>query len=141
MKLDFFGDYMVEDAVFGMQVTYVIARLKETKQQHLFAWGYNGFGQLTSPNHALEQRKPLDLTTQFIKEDGEEIAQVTCGAQHTLVLTTKGKLWALGMASQGQLGFKSETPICHEPRLVQTEGDKLVKAVSCGYSHSIAQVR
>lgn len=44
---------------------------------------------------------PNDMTSLFVKEEGERVRQVSCGVGHTLVLTSTNKVYALGKASRG----------------------------------------
>ena len=73
-KLDFFQPYQVESINFGTKVTYVVCRHKETNTHHLFGWGSNQFGQLANKNLTMMTLdKPLDLTSEFVKEPDEII--------------------------------------------------------------------
>lgn len=119
-KLDFFQTYLVQDIKFSMNVTYVLCRHKQTGQTHLFGWGSNKFGQLANLNLLMMQfEEPLDLTAKFITELGEEITQITLGATHVLVLTSKNKLWAFGDNTMGQLGQLTKSHTVTNPVEVQ----------------------
>lgn len=63
-----------------------------------FWWGAGGLGH-GSRTDAL---RPV-LVRQFL-DDGEMVKQVACGGQHTILLTTEGRLYATGKGEYGRLG-------------------------------------
>lgn len=72
----------------------------------VWTWGYGGGfwagagGLGHGSNASLASPK---LVERFV-ENGLEVAQVSCGEQHTLVLTTDGDLWSTGKGEFGRLG-------------------------------------
>jgi len=72
----------------------------------LWTWGWGGsfwsgaggLGQGTR-----DSREEPTLVPTF-QETGEVIRQVACGSQHTIVLTTEGRLYATGKGDFGRLG-------------------------------------
>jgi X-linked retinitis pigmentosa GTPase regulator len=64
----------------------------------------------------------------------EDIHSVACGVFHSLVLTTSGKVFAMGGNSFGQLGIGTKKS-CSRPERVNIEGSAV--KVACG-SHSAA---
>ena len=61
----------------------------------LWAWGYNGYGQLGDGTTS-QQNSPVQVGTGF--------ASVAAGDCHTLAVKTDGTLWAWGVNAYGQLG-------------------------------------
>ncbi len=62
----------------------------------LWAWGYNGYGQL-GQNNTTEYSSPKQVP-------GTTWATVTAGQEYTMATKTDGTLWAWGRNNQGQLG-------------------------------------
>lgn len=69
------------------------------------------------------------------------VAKVECGSSFTLVLTTKGHLYAWGFGKSGSLGL-GETSATDYPKRIEKllGGDEAcnMKDISCGSSHSLA---
>lgn len=61
----------------------------------LWAYGYNGQGQLGTGNNT-SRRSPILVTS--------GVAQIAAGANHSLFVKTDGTLWAMGQNNEGQLG-------------------------------------
>ena len=70
---------------------------------------------------------------------GSKVRTVSCGDEHTLVVTEAGELWACGKGAQGGLGLNDE-----HGRLVPTRVDPQhfahapISAAAAGGSHSAA---
>ncbi|CAB3388422.1 Hypothetical predicted protein [Cloeon dipterum] len=69
----------------------------------VFSWGDNLFGQLglgtTEDPHV-----PKKISGSL---EHKKVVQVACGGNHTLALTSEGKVYAFGQNSGGQLGFET----------------------------------
>jgi alpha-tubulin suppressor-like RCC1 family protein len=63
----------------------------------LFAWGFNGNGQL-GINNTTTQHSPV------IVDSNSKWIAVSAGAWHCLAIKADGSLWAWGLNTQGQLG-------------------------------------
>jgi len=77
-----------------------------TEGGKLWTWGWGGtfwYGAGALGHSGNEGALTPVLLENFV-EDGEEIRQVVCGAQHTLVLTTEGRLYSTGKGDFGLLG-------------------------------------
>jgi len=77
--------------------------LAYTNQNRLFAWGRNNYGQLGSGS-TVDLKTPLDITAQFQLQSRETIKQVATSERHTVVLTSKGRIFTFGHNQYGQLG-------------------------------------
>ncbi|KAI9335901.1 regulator of chromosome condensation 1/beta-lactamase-inhibitor protein II [Obelidium mucronatum] len=99
----------------------------------LFATGSNSNGQLgigsTNDAHVLTQCIGLPSSV--------KIKSISCGANHTLLVTGDGTLWGCGSNSHGQLG-----PSIHEQSTtftkLETPENLSFVQVSCGFNHSLA---
>lgn len=74
-----------------------------TNQNRLFAWGRNNYGQLGSGS-TVDLKTALDITEQFQLQSRETIKQVATSERHTVVLTSKGRIFTFGHNQYGQLG-------------------------------------
>jgi len=72
----------------------------------LFTWGHNKFGQL-GHGKIDSQMVPQHVTSLH----GINLTSISCGKNHTIVLSDRGQVYAFGMAQCGQLGHKTKVPI------------------------------
>ena len=68
----------------------------------LWAWGYNGYGQL-GDGTTTHRRTPVRIGT------GTNWAHVVVGPFHTVAIKADGTLWAWGNNEYGQLGDGTTT--------------------------------
>ncbi len=102
------------------------------------AWGYNGNGQLGT-GAGPDVNVPANVTTTGALQ-GKLVAAVAAGAEHTLALTTEGKVYAWGLNTYGQLGNNSTTA-SNVPVAVDMMGalaGKTVVSIGTGDYHSFA---
>lgn len=95
----------------------------------VWAWGYNGHGQLGDGTRT-DISKPLQLKT----IDGVKAA-VSAGSGYSLAVKHDGTVWAWGRNSSGQLGIGTTTDVI---RPVQVSGLNGIVAVDTGFAHSLA---
>ncbi|AEC02213.1 fimbrillin family protein [Parasphaerochaeta coccoides] len=101
----------------------------------LWATGGNSAGQLGDGTLGTEQSKSTPVQ---VKDDTDisgfmtDVAAVSAGWFHTMILKKDGTLWATGSNSSGQLGDGTTTTRT-TPKQVMTD----VAAVSVGYYHTI----
>jgi hypothetical protein len=65
------------------------------------------------------------------------VADITCGSQHTVILTRAGRLYAFGRSLEGQLGVGSRAST-RVPTLVSALQDDCVLAVTAGADFTLA---
>ncbi|XP_016016524.2 probable E3 ubiquitin-protein ligase HERC6 [Rousettus aegyptiacus] len=101
-----------------------------------FGWGSNNTGQLalSGNNTPVQSYKPYSIGA--LKS--LDVIYISCGYEHTAVLTQNGKVFTFGDNSCGQLGYNS-TVKKKGPQ--QVEGiDGLVSQIDCGSYHTLAYV-
>uniref|UniRef100_A0A8C7BXB5 HECT and RLD domain containing E3 ubiquitin protein ligase family member 6 n=1 Tax=Neovison vison TaxID=452646 RepID=A0A8C7BXB5_NEOVI len=103
-----------------------------------FGWGSNREGQLALLRKknvpVVQSSKPRSVGA--LKNLG--VVYISCGYEHTAVLTQTGKVFTFGGNSYGQLGY-SPTAEKEGPQLL--EGiDGLVSQIDCGSYHTLAYV-
>ena len=104
----------------------------------VFAWGWNGNGQL-GDGTTMNKSSPTLISFNGL-EVGESIEKVNAGENHSLAVTTLGRVFAWGLNNYGQLGDGS-TSQRNLPTLVRFSGLKIgekIMNLSTGDSHSIA---
>ncbi|XP_054543881.1 probable E3 ubiquitin-protein ligase HERC6 [Talpa occidentalis] len=99
-----------------------------------FGWGWNKAGQLNGNESPVQS--PKTLLIDALKNLC--VTYISCGHEHTAVLTQKGRMFTFGDNSYGQLG-RSCTAEKRGPQPV--EGiDGLVSQIDCGSFHTLAYV-
>ena len=96
-------------ALLGKTVTQVAAGGSHTaalsSDGRVYAWGYNGYGQLGN-NTTTNSSVPVAATTTGVLV-GKTVTQVAAGSNHTVALTSDGSTYGWGYNNQGQLGDNS----------------------------------
>lgn len=108
----------------------------------LWLWGANKFGQLGLDNASCSFSSRPFLLSSTTDLSNHTIIDVSCGTQHTVFLSKKGKLFGMGDNRENQLGInqrgKSEEPVSQVPFPTRIHFSKAAKPVrvSCGAFHS-----
>ncbi|KAK9831792.1 hypothetical protein WJX74_009408 [Apatococcus lobatus] len=99
----------------------------------LFTWGRNKYGQL-GLGHLDDCHIP-----NFVRSlSGTAFAQVSCGGDHTVVLSREGGgVWSWGRGTWGQTGH-GHTDLVSLPKMVQALAHHCVEQVSAGHNHTLA---
>jgi YD repeat-containing protein len=95
----------------------------------VWAWGYNGSGQLGESTSNLIRNAPVQV------QGLPAIAAVAAGADHSLAIGRDGRLWAWGKNESGQLGDGS-TSNSNTPKLISSMTG--VKAIASRTHTSLA---
>ena len=104
----------------------------------LYSWGRNDMGQLGNGNNT-HSLLPVAVNMSG-SLSGKTITQIACGADHSLVLDSDGKVYAWGYNYAGQLG-SGNTNDSYNPLAVNSAGalsGKVIVSISAGNSHSAA---
>jgi alpha-tubulin suppressor-like RCC1 family protein len=105
-----------------------IARTSDGK---LYIWGVCDYGVLgLGVNNKYVYRPVINLYLNDL-----EIIDMSCGALHTLVLTSNGDIYSWGLNDFGQTGNGSDSEYQLIPIKINSEK---FKAISCGSWHSMA---
>ncbi|XP_015761369.1 PREDICTED: E3 ubiquitin-protein ligase HERC2-like [Acropora digitifera] len=110
----------------------------------LWLWGANKFGQVGLDNASCSFSSRPFLLSSTTDLSNHTIIDVSCGTQHTVFLSKKGKLFGMGDNRENQLGInqrgKSEEPVLQVPFPTRIHFSKAAKPVrvSCGAFHSAA---
>jgi len=109
-----------------------------TSEGKLYAWGWNGSGQL-GDGTTNEQSRPHAVDMGGVLA-GKTVVAISAGHEHTLALTSEGRVYAWGRNDFGRLGDGTTTRRT-SPVEVDMSGalaGKSVVAVSAGTFHSTA---
>ena len=118
---------------FKNSISHTIAQTCDGK---LYSWGSNAFGILGNGEEDWELYKPK--MNQFLKD--KIIIEISCGINHTIVLTNHGEVYGWGDNRFGQIGNrKSGEDECeaHSYFINEFNGEKVI-SISCGGWHSLA---
>ena len=75
----------------------------------VYAWGWNKFGQL-GIGRAEDPCTPVRVDA--LSGPDAEMARISCGWKHTLLVSTSGAFYATGRGTNGQLGMPVTTDMC-----------------------------
>ncbi len=100
---------------------------KKEKGEDLFCFGANNRGQLGIGSKK-DQKKPVFLMKR------EEVKEIACGCQHTLILKRNGDLLVCGNNNNDQLGIEGIEKTL-KPVLLMS--DNTIKQICCGDLHSM----
>ncbi|XP_063282088.1 RCC1 and BTB domain-containing protein 2 isoform X2 [Pelobates fuscus] len=98
----------------------------------VYAWGYNGNGQLGLGSSG-NQPTPCRIAAL----QGIRVEQVVCGYAHTLALTDEGGIYGWGANSYGQLGTGNKSNQSY-PVQVSVDKERIVEIAACHSSHTSA---
>ena len=102
-----------------------------TTQGHLLTFGEEEGGKLGLGEEGEETDTPQEVTIPGT------VSSARCGASHTLVLTTEGKVFSFGQSSHGQLGLGNKVLEADLPQLLISLDGLTVVSLSCGENHSL----
>ncbi|XP_073116763.1 PH, RCC1 and FYVE domains-containing protein 1 isoform X2 [Elaeis guineensis] len=99
---------------------------------HVYTMGSTVYGQLGSPQ--ADGKLPVRVEGKLLKNFVEEIS---CGAYHVAVLTSRTEVYTWGKGANGRLGH-GDTDDRNTPTLVEALKDKQVRSVVCGTNFTAA---
>ncbi|MCT6810981.1 MAG: InlB B-repeat-containing protein, partial [Bifidobacterium sp.] len=107
---------------------------------NIWAWGFNQFGELGNGNNI---DSAIPTLAQYPRDAGTVTAiQVSAGADHSLIIDTKGNTWAWGWNQLGELGNGSSSadanPVPGMVKYPENAGTVTAIQVSAGGYHSLA---
>ncbi|XP_072898000.1 E3 ubiquitin-protein ligase HERC2-like [Hemitrygon akajei] len=137
-KDTFFQNAMAVQTFSGIPVAQIAAggehSLALTVSGAVFAFGRNNHGQL-----GLKVTEDTFIPTHVQLLACKRTIFVSCGEEHTAVLTKDGFVYTFGAGAFGQLGHNS-TKDEIKPRLVSGLFGKKVSQIACGSYHTLAFV-
>lgn len=103
-----------------------------SKSGALFGWGRNSFGQL-GLNDELDRNIPTFC--KFLKN--QRLKYISCGENHTAVLTQGGGVYTFGAGGYGQLGHGTTHSEIIPKMVLELMGTPITQ-VACGRRHTLA---
>lgn len=102
-----------------------------------FSWGHGGSGRL-GLGDAQHRGSPHRVEALH-----EAVCMASCGANFTLFLSERGRLWACGGNNYGQLGVDDGSSMRLVPVLIELphREDEVVVTVQCGANHALCLTR
>ncbi|XP_044484470.1 PH, RCC1 and FYVE domains-containing protein 1-like isoform X2 [Mangifera indica] len=114
-------DYNFHQLACGRTMTIAL-----TTSGHVFSMGGTEYGQLGNPNS--DGKLPCLVQDKLV---GEFVEEISCGAHHVAVLTSRSELLTWGRGANGRLGH-GDTDDRNTPTVVEALKDRHVKHISCG---------
>ncbi|KAK8807679.1 hypothetical protein WA171_000630 [Blastocystis sp. BT1] len=103
-----------------------------TDTHHLYAYGYNRYGQCGADVKEVNIYKPL----QIMLDEDEVPTKVVCGFQHACCLCESGRAYAWGKANHGQLG-RGDVDLSFKPLMMDTDASVHYRDIYAGFNSSI----
>ncbi len=98
----------------------------------VWAWGYNGYGQLgESPYTNTKRITPVQVNSKILNS----VIAVAAGSSHTIALKSDGTVWTWGYNSYGQLG---DGTVADKYTPVQVSSLSGVTAIAGGWFYTVA---
>lgn len=114
-------DYNFHQLACGHNMTVAL-----TTSGHVFTMGGTAYGQLGNPSS--DGIIPCLVQDRLV---GEFVDEISCGAFHTVVLTSRNEVFSWGKGANGRLGH-GDVEDRKAPTLVEALKDRHVKSISCG---------
>ena len=102
----------------------------------VYIWGRGAQGQLGLGEHRCEVSQPLPLPG-IGNLPQDPVVSVSCGVRHTLVVTNRGYVFAMGEAAHGKLGLETAENV-FQPEWVQSLSISVIAQIAAGESFSCA---
>ena len=99
----------------------------KTLNNEIFCWGKNDYGQL-----GLENRDNQNTPILCSSLSNEDVIDIKCGNNHTLVLTSNGDVFSCGWNMYGQLGRETNSYLFEKIEKLSE-----ISRIECGYNHSL----
>jgi alpha-tubulin suppressor-like RCC1 family protein len=103
----------------------------------VYCWGFYGlFSDLGNEKNGRKINKPQ--LNMYLRD--EKIVDISCGSDHTIVLTNCGEVYAWGWNDWGQVGNVKIDYFEYQAKPIKVNGfnEEKVVMISCGCSHSMA---
>ncbi|XVE65829.1 hypothetical protein DITRI_Ditri08aG0030600 [Diplodiscus trichospermus] len=114
-------DYNFHQLACGHTITVAL-----TTSGHVFTMGGTTYGQLGNPSS--DGKLPCLVQERLV---GEFVEEISCGAYHVAVLTSRSEVFTWGRGANGRLGH-GDLEDRRTPTFVEVLKDRLVKNISCG---------
>ncbi|KAF8377176.1 hypothetical protein HHK36_030549 [Tetracentron sinense] len=114
-------DYNFHQLACGHNITVAL-----TTSGHVFTMGGTAYGQLGNPQS--DGKTPCLVQDRLV---GEFVEEISCGAFHVAVLTSRSEVFTWGRGANGRLGH-GDTEDRKSPTLVEALKDRHVNSISCG---------
>lgn len=114
-------DYNFHQLACGHNITVAL-----TTSGHVFTMGSTSHGQLGNPQS--DGKLPRLVQDRLI---GELVEEISCGACHVAVLTSRSEVYTWGKGANGRLGH-GDVEDRKTPTFVEALKDRHVKSISCG---------
>ncbi|XP_047322117.1 PH, RCC1 and FYVE domains-containing protein 1-like [Impatiens glandulifera] len=118
-------DYNFHQLACGHCITTAL-----TTSGHVFTVGSTSYGQLGNPTS--DGKLPCLVQDKLV---GEFVEEISCGAYHVAVLTSRNEVFTWGRGENGRLGH-GDTEDRKSPTLVEALKDRHVKNIACGSNYT-----
>jgi hypothetical protein len=100
---------------------------------NVYSFGWNEYGELGLGIQKKNKFTPTLIS--YFRDNKIEIKQISCGGDHSLVLSKNGEVYSFGWGEYGQLGHNNTVSL-NVPRKIALN-DVIVQVAAGGYAHSL----
>lgn len=120
-------------AGFSIGSNHTLAFVPNQSTNSVYAWGYNGYGQLGNNESGSAQSSATPVAVPGLPN----VTAVAAGGYHSMALANYSSLYTWGNNTYGQLGTNN-TADADQPQAVNSPVLSNVKRIAAGSLHSIA---
>ena len=105
----------------------------------VYGWGL--WGEHNNISFSKKLLSPTDISKNIILKENEEFIDVFSGEQHSFVLTSLGRVFAMGSGQQGQLGYNDylfKSNLFDITSMFSLGADEKIIHIACGSDFNIA---
>jgi uncharacterized repeat protein (TIGR02543 family) len=128
------GDKIIQSNLYSSQSSAI------SLNGRVFMWGKNDSGQLGDGSY-ISKNQPVEITSNFALEKNDKIISISLGDNHSVALSSYGRVFTMGGSNFGQRGSGSSSNT-NMPNSINTRlsllANEIITGIDSGDDHSAA---